>query len=122
MENLKEINWAWIAGILEGEGCFSFTNSWPIIQIQMTDKDVMEKLSNYLDTSLGKPRELKSGKICYQIPLRKTEKIKFITDKIYEYMGERRKKSIDELRKYWKVKNWKKKSLQKLGNADLSVK
>ena len=50
------------------------------------------------------------------------EKIKFITDKIYEYMGERRKKSIDELRKYWKGKNWKKKSLQKLGNADLSVK
>jgi len=122
MENLEEINWAWIAGILEGEGSFAFTNGWPVIQIQMTDRDVMEKLSNYLDVPLGKPRTLKSGKICCQIALRKTEKIKFITDKIYEYMGERRKKSINEWREYWKNKNWRTKSLQKLGNADSSIK
>lgn len=118
MENSKETNWAWIAGILEGEGSFAFTNNWPVIQIQMTDKDVMEKLSGYLDAPLGKPRILKSGKVCYQIALRKTEKIKFITDQIYEYMGERRRKSINEWREYWNNRDWTKKSLQKLGNAD----
>lgn len=122
MENLKETNWAWIAGILEGEGSFSFTNNWPVMQIQMVDKDVMEKLSNYLDVPLGKPKTLKSGKLCYQMALRKTEKIKFITDQIYEYMGERRKKSINEWREYWNNKNWRKKTLQKLGNADISIK
>jgi hypothetical protein len=122
MENLKETNWAWIAGILEGEGSFAFTNNWPVLHIQMTDKDVMEKLSSYLDVSLTKPRVLKSGKICYQFSLRKTDKIKFITDQIYEYMGERRKKSIDDWREYWNTKDWTKKSLQKLGNADLIVK
>jgi len=122
MQDLKETDWAWIAGILEGEGSFPFTNNWPVLFIQMTDKDIMEKLSGYFDISLGKPRTLKSGKMSYQIALRKTEKIKFITDKIYEYMGERRKKSIDDWREYWKNRNWTKGRLQKLGNPDLSIK
>ena len=123
MENLNEANWAWIAGIFEGEGCFSFTNSWPVMQIQMADKDVMEKISLFLEVPLKGPHYKKGGtKPTYQIALRKTKKLEFISDKIYEYMGERRKKSIDEWREYWQTKNWKKKSLQKLGNADLTVK
>ena len=124
MENLEETNWAWIAGIIEGEGSVGFSNGWPTLNIQMTDKDVMEKLSLYLESPLKGPltystKKRSSYKPTYQIALRKTEKLYYISNKIYDYMGERRKKSINLWREYWRNRNWKKKTLQKLGNADL---
>ena len=124
MKKLQENDWAWIAGLIEGEGCISFTNGWPILQIQMTDKDVMEKLSLFLEVNLKGPvqrKQEKNTKPVYQIALRKTEKLKLISDKLYDYMGQRRKKSIETWREYWKNKNWRKKSLQRLGNADIHI-
>ena len=35
---IREIEW--LAGLLEGEGCFSFDRR-PVIQVQMTDEDVV---------------------------------------------------------------------------------
>ena len=116
MENLTETQWAWIAGIFEGEGCFSFTNKWPVCYIQMTDKDVMEKISSYLDVPIGKPKKLKSGKLAYSIAFRKTEKLKYLYENIYGYMGERRKRSLSKWQEFWDNKN-----LQKSGNADISL-
>lgn len=89
---------AWIAGLIEGEGCISFTNSYPILQLQMTDIDVVKKLSIFLECNINGPCQRKSinTKPTYQIALRKTKKLQYISDMIYEYMGERRKKSIDK--------------------------
>lgn len=119
MNNLNENNWAWIAGLIEGEGCISITNSYPVLQIQMTDKDVMQKLALFLDVNLRGPIIRKKGnsKPTYQIALRKTEKLKIISDNIYEHMGERRKKSIDIWREYWNKKYYK-----LLQNAEENVK
>jgi hypothetical protein len=109
MNNLTEQNWAWIAGLIEGEGCISITNSYPVLQIQMTDKDVMEKLALLLEVNLSDPIIRKKGnsKPTYQIALRKTEKLKIISDKIYDHMGQRRKKSIENWREYWHKKYYK---------------
>jgi len=106
MNDITEQNWAWIAGLIEGEGCISITNSYPVLQIQMTDKDVMEKLASFLDVNLRGPIVRKKGnsKPTYQIALRKTEKLQIISNKIYEHMGQRRKKSIEVWREYWNKK------------------
>src|SRR5713101_5647962 len=42
---------AWIAGLLEGEGCFSINNKYdiqPQIHIRMTDLDVIERARSIL--------------------------------------------------------------------------
>ena len=49
-----DTEWAWVAGLLEGEGCFGVykgtrhTNGKPyenlVLQVRMSDKDVLEKL------------------------------------------------------------------------------
>jgi hypothetical protein len=41
--NWTRENIAWLAGILEGEGCFSCDRGRPRIQVRMTDKDVLER-------------------------------------------------------------------------------
>lgn len=40
----SELEIAWAAGLLEGEGCFTIHTGHPYILIDMTDKDVIEKL------------------------------------------------------------------------------
>lgn len=41
---------AWAAGILEGEGCFTEHSGHPYILVDMTDKDVIEKLLSVFPT------------------------------------------------------------------------
>lgn len=37
----------WLAGLLEGEGCFSWTvHNTPVIKLKMTDPDVVERCKN----------------------------------------------------------------------------
>lgn len=33
----------WLAGLLEGEGCFSSTEGYPSIMVKMVDRDVIER-------------------------------------------------------------------------------
>lgn len=42
---------AWIAGLLEGEGCFYFTASSPVIQLSMTDRDIVVRAAKILGGS-----------------------------------------------------------------------
>lgn len=42
---------AWAAGILEGEGCFTEHSGHPYILVDMTDKDVIEKLHSIFPTA-----------------------------------------------------------------------
>lgn len=56
----------WLAGLLEGEGCFTYSGSTPMVQLQMTDKDVVERASLLLKGSLGRrTRETYTGKIAW---------------------------------------------------------
>lgn len=54
MGDMSEIEIAWAAGLLEGEGCFRLktgTNR-PTIQVQMTDLDVLERLQSLFGGSI----------------------------------------------------------------------
>lgn len=57
---MTELEKGWLIGILEGEGSFVWHQTKrdkgrPRIQIQMTDKDVMEKVAKLLGTHMTGP-------------------------------------------------------------------
>jgi hypothetical protein len=54
---MKTSNITWLAGLCEGEAHFGYhrRNDTPLIAIQMTDQDVLEKASIFLGRSVGGP-------------------------------------------------------------------
>ena len=98
--NLTDIEIAWIAGLLEGEGSFLLpppsNPSQVSIGIQMTDKDILERLQNYIGGSISKAKKQKEHhKQSYALRIwgRKAEAI---MELVYPYMGARRKERINE--------------------------
>lgn len=55
---MTEAETAWVAGVLEGEGCFDHnrTARYPRIRLEMTDADVVERVRSLVGGSLRRPR------------------------------------------------------------------
>lgn len=103
---VKEI--AWVAGLLEGEGCF-VNKGTPKIAIQMTDLDVMEAYGKLVGKGLNpKPhgnRRRKNGgelKPCWVCLLTGRDAAQWMMT-IYPLMGERRQEKIRECLRKWKT-------------------
>lgn len=99
-----ELEIAWLAGILEGEGCFtnSFQNgndySTPRLQLSMTDKDVVEKAAVLLQSKVTSTDwRTKGDKAVFRTTLARRDDLKMILENIYPHMGQRRQNKIDEL-------------------------
>lgn len=45
---LSEIQAAWLAGILDGEGCLDFTRQSPRVRVKMTDHDLILRVATML--------------------------------------------------------------------------
>lgn len=100
--SLSTLNIAWVAGIVEGEGSFHIKNGCPYIQVQMTDKDVVERLRGYMGATERKPWRRKDGhKVVYSCCLTGVKAIQWMMT-LYVLMGERRKAKIAEIIKAWK--------------------
>lgn len=93
----------WVAGLLEGEGSFtSKANKFPRVTCEMTDEDVIKKLHSLLGGQLYKPTKRQSHwKQSWQWTYVKSHEAAAFMQKIYPYMGERRKKQIDNTLKKW---------------------
>lgn len=100
---MKETDIAWLAGLLEGEGCFTFcggsTHRSARIILNMSDLDIVKRAKRLMGSKdviyrsvVGRP-----GKQMYCIETTKAEKVYEILSFIYPYMGVRRKARIDEL-------------------------
>jgi hypothetical protein len=102
-------NIEWIAGLLEGEGCFSLNRSLPgnaSIGLAMTDHDVVQRFAGYLgcnvrteqpsNSALGKKR-----KTIYVTTVASTKAVGLMMT-IYPLMGFRRKTKIREIVLAWK--------------------
>jgi len=88
----------WIAGILEGEGCFIVR---PIqLRLQMTDRDVVEKIANLLSAKMTKNRKLRSRKQLYGLYIG-GKKAAAVMMSIFSFMGQRRRKRIREALMRW---------------------
>lgn len=121
---VSEIEAAWAAGIMEGEGCFSIfkrqtsTENHKAIHIQctMTDQDVILKLKNIFN--VGTLHEHKHyGQRCDGQPYKPAWRwsvqnhagIRYVIDRILPYLGERRSAKAIEILEYIKgAKGWKK--------------
>ena len=95
----SEIEVAWLAGLLEGEGCFtSSTRSSPRISLGMTDVDVITKATMIMRADVSRIRIVNQidRKISYVIQVGGAKAIKWMK-LIRPYMGDRRGAKIDEL-------------------------
>lgn len=94
----------WVAGILEGEGCFGFRGT-PTIALSMTDLDVVDRAHKLLtpNTRLGfieyrDPNHKKS----YHFTLCGKRAASWMMV-LYSLMGERRRSRIKECINKWKL-------------------
>ena len=106
MRDITEIEAAWLAGILEGEGCFDWNRQgegkrWPRIRISMCDEDVIHRVKEISGGSASIRKENRALKenwrpsFVFQIAHR--EQVGNILVAIRPWMSERRGKQIDEM-------------------------
>ena len=96
-----DAEWAWVAGIIEGEGHLSlmfkpFTHLE--IRVGMTDMDVVEKLQKY--TGFGKiyiNNRLPPRKTLFDWRVGKAKNTKYILENILPWLGERRGKKARDM-------------------------
>lgn len=110
----QQINW--VAGILEGEGCFYSrkiksrskvpnkpVSSTPCIKIGMADEDVIAKLAKLFSCSYTKRvHRYRIAKPLYTIDLYGSRAMGWMMT-IYSLMGNRRKGKIMEELSYWRT-------------------
>lgn len=97
MIHLSEIEIAWLAGLLEGEGSFVASKNYPVcVSLCMTDKDVVETVATWWNVSISEPKKQRTWhKQSYRCMIRGKHAIECMT-KIYSLMGDRRTKQIDK--------------------------
>lgn len=112
---VKEIYW--LAGLLDGEGCFSetagarlLTGRGPtsLVQLTMTDRDTVQRAAHLL----GYPGQLK---LIHKKPPRKVQWAFRLVGRravgtmmtIYSLMSDRRQARIRELLRHWRLRPWK---------------
>lgn len=95
-------NLAWLAGLLEGEGCFSNNGRSPTIYLKMTDRDIVERVAHLVGGNrVGEHRSTnpKHKDIFYtQIT---GPSARSIMRQILPYMGARRTEKIVQVLRLW---------------------
>lgn len=90
---------AWLAGLLEGEGCFCLRSDGhnPIVQLIMTDADVVIMAADIMGCHkvVKCPKDTRGGKQLYRTVLYGISAVDLMKS-IYKYMGDRRKKKITD--------------------------
>lgn len=100
----------WVAGLLEGEGYFGNSNSGgkiPVIQINMTDEDIIQRLSEFFEckyysrnSNVYNKNSNSIWKVCYSVKI-SGNKARQIMELILPYMGKRRSAKIKECLRIW---------------------
>lgn len=114
---LTEAEWAWIAGILEGEGSFGLVNGRiPRVQVGMTDFDVIERIVALLGVgtlSVFVPKEgATAKKPALRLDIRKARDVVWVMEQVLPWMGKRRSAKIRSVLRQWEE------SPTQLGPAD----
>ena len=129
---LSEIDIAWLAGLLEGEGSFSLdsrakqryeestASPSPILRLSMTDKDVVYKVAKMLDKdSFEAGEKTKGNKTEYIVSSQSRPVLFYLLPRLLPYFGERRsikvQKCIDALNdcKVWYLEGGRSKAARK---------
>ncbi len=89
-------NLQWVAGILEGEGCWSYNTSTNAMRITciMVDEDILARVQAVVGGTLHGPYLHSQGKPTYQLGINKQAEVRKVTADLYPYLGSRRKDQI----------------------------
>lgn len=99
-ETMNEVDIAWLAGLLEGEGSFlrgpPSAPTTPVVKVQMTDRDIIERVAvlfgvGYVNESVKKEAHWKTS---YQTMLRGSRAVTLM-QLLRPFMGVRRQQQID---------------------------
>lgn len=101
MINMKDIYW--LAGLLEGEGCFFLNQKkYPEICVHMADKDVLDEVARIMDAKVYGPyKNVKKWRIRYSVHIRGKKAIGWMMT-LYILMKQRRQQKIKEILLLWK--------------------
>lgn len=104
---LKQMDVAWFSGLFEGEGCVGYyvdkrnpNTGYVRLQIESTDKDIVDRLVEiwggkiWFNTSPSKPKHHKPSWRWY---ISNKKEVRFIIEKMYPYLGQRRRQRCDEV-------------------------
>lgn len=100
---MKDTDIAWLAGWLEGEGCFSINSCrHGAISIQGigTDKDVIERVARLMSSPASRASKHRSQRKPVYRTVVHADKAASIMKMILPYMGERRSRRIMEVLRY----------------------
>lgn len=93
---MNDMQLAWLAGLLEGEGCFYFRTT-PWIMLQMTDEDVVQKAALLFKRKCSRcSKPLPSGKYVYHTHVTGTDALG-VMESLLPFMGIRRSEKIKEV-------------------------
>lgn len=99
---INTLELAWLAGLLEGEGCFGMATKkdkykYPFIQIKMTDYDVIIRVAQLFNKDkVTSARTLPSGKIAYNTYVQGNDAIE-VMKMLLPHMFGRRANKIQEI-------------------------
>ena len=107
---------AWLAGLLEGEGCFFVANHVKNkggkiykqigISLVMTDEEPVNKAAELLNVNVFGRRKLKSGKTIHRLTCTGSKAAAWMMT-IYTLLCPRRQAKIEECLSVWKAqKSW----------------
>ncbi len=102
----------WLAGLLEGEGCFNMSgsrNGSARISLNMTDKDVVERAASIMKAPLRIRPKRENRKQVFSTELFSNRAAAWMMT-LYPLMGMRRKQAIEDTLSIWKNQRFKNKS------------
>jgi hypothetical protein len=92
----------WLAGILEGEGCFTYSGCTPMVQLQMLDTDIVERAARIMGTKVGRRKRLTpNGHIVWFTQASGGQAVG-IMETIYLLLGVRRRETIRKRISQWR--------------------
>lgn len=98
----------WLAGLIEGEGSFTFLqnnkNKIPVVSVSMIDEDVIKRVAIIFKTNVT--YTVSGGSLMYNTRIRGNIAIQWMMT-LYSLMGSRRKTKIREIMKFWKATHYR---------------
>nr|YP_002000412.1 putative LAGLIDADG homing endonuclease [Oedogonium cardiacum]YP_002000466.1 putative LAGLIDADG homing endonuclease [Oedogonium cardiacum]ACC97274.1 putative LAGLIDADG homing endonuclease [Oedogonium cardiacum]ACC97302.1 putative LAGLIDADG homing endonuclease [Oedogonium cardiacum] len=107
IESISDVDIAWMAGLLEGEGSFGLdkrskqryekSTSPPgaYVKISMTDEDVIEKMAKLVNKTYYSPTRLtKKNKKVYILHIGDRESLLALLPRLFPYFGKRRQAEV----------------------------
>jgi hypothetical protein len=99
IREMSEVEVAWMAGLLEGEGYFARHQGLPRIQLQMTDFDIIERAKEITGGcgSISKATDPRGGRKQAKRWELTGERAAILMERILPHMGSRRAEKIAEV-------------------------